>query len=259
MNPVTQPLPDATPQAGAASIDAASPDAVSPVSSGLVQLRDLSFRWKPDAPLILDIEKLSVPEAAKVFIKGASGSGKTTLLNLIAGVIRSETGSVKVGNANLSELSGAERDVFRADNIGFIFQMFNLIPYLSVLENVTVALMFSRRRREQLRGAAEDEARRILERLGLNETLLGRNIKELSIGQQQRVAAARAIIGNPPLLIADEPTSALDTDTRERFIELLFEECDRAGTTLLFVSHDGTLEHLFDAAIALKTINRAAS
>lgn len=224
----------------------------------LVQLQDIKFRWKPKLPLILDIASLRIPTGAKVFVKGSSGSGKTTLLNLIAGVIVPETGSITIESTRLSSLSGAQRDRFRADNIGFIFQMFNLVPYLSVLENVTLALMFSQERRKRLKSTAEEEARRILSRLGLGETLIGRSVTELSIGQQQRVAAARAIIGSPPLLIADEPTSALDADTREIFIKLLFEECERAKMTLLFVSHDSSLEHLFDRSVALKTLNRAA-
>lgn len=224
----------------------------------LVYLQDVKFRWKPKLPLVLDIPILSIPTGASVFIKGSSGSGKTTLLNLIAGVIVPESGNIKVEGTGLSSLPGAQRDRFRADHIGFIFQMFNLIPYLSVLENVTLALTFSRERRKRLEGSAEDEARRILTRLGLDEALIRRSVTELSIGQQQRVAAARAIIGRPPLLIADEPTSALDADTRELFINLLFEECERANMTLLFVSHDGGLEHLFDRSVALKTLNRAA-
>ena len=227
--------------------------------AGVVNLRDVKFRWKAGSPLVLDIDALSVPKGAKVFIKGSSGSGKTTLLNLIAGVIVPESGSVSINDTNLSSLAGAKRDAFRADNIGFIFQMFNLIPYLSVLENVTLALMFSRKRQQRLHTKAADEAGRILKRLGLNKDLTHRNVKELSIGQQQRVAAARAIIGSPPLLIADEPTSALDADTRELFIKLLFEECDRSGMTLLFVSHDGGLEHLFDFGVALKDINKVAA
>ena len=227
------------------------------LSAGLVHLENLTFRWKADTPLVLDIDTLTVQKGSRVFIKGSSGSGKTTLLNLIAGVIVPNSGSVTINDTELSVLSGAKRDVFRAENIGFIFQMFNLIPYLSVLENVTLALMFSKRRRRRLEDGAI-EAARILNRLGLTDELIRRNVKELSIGQQQRVAAARAIIGSPPLLIADEPTSALDADTRERFIELLFEECERFGMTLLFVSHDGGLEHLFDSSIALKSINKAA-
>ena len=228
--------------------------------AALVQLRGVRFRWKPGTPLVLDIETFAVQQGEKVFLKGPSGSGKSTLLNLVAGVIVPQEGAVTVGDTAVSTLRGARRDAFRADHIGFIFQMFNLIPYLSVLENVTLALTFSKRReaRTKASGAANEEAARLLSRLGLDDALQSRPVTELSIGQQQRVAAARALIGSPDLLIADEPTSALDADTRESFIRLLFEECDRAGMTLLFVSHDGSLEGLFDRSLDLRALNRAS-
>ena len=225
----------------------------------LVGLEGVRFRWKSGTPLVLDIDRFTVHQGEKVFLKGPSGSGKSTLLNLVAGVIVPQAGTVSVGDTAVSALRGARRDAFRADHIGFIFQMFNLIPYLSVRENVTLALTFSKRREARVRssGTADEEAARLLGRLGLDEGLRSRPVTELSIGQQQRVAAARALIGSPDLLIADEPTSALDADTREGFIRLLFEECDRAGMTLLFVSHDGGLERLFDRSLDLRTLNRA--
>ncbi len=225
-----------------------------------MKLEDIHFRWKQGAPLVLDISAFAVCQGEKVFLKGPSGSGKSTLLNLVAGVIVPQQGTVTVGDVAVSALRGARRDAFRADHIGFIFQMFNLIPYLSVLENVTLALTFSKRReaRTKALGAVNEEAARLLSRLGLNGALQSRPVTELSIGQQQRVAAARSLIGSPDLLIADEPTSALDADTRESFIRLLFEECDRAGMTLLFVSHDGSLEHLFDRSLDLRTLNHAS-
>ena len=119
--------------------------------AALVQLEGVRFRWKPGAPLVLDIEAFAVKKGEKVFLKGPSGSGKSTLLNLVAGVIIPQEGAVTVGDTAVSTLRGARRDAFRADHIGFIFQMFNLIPYLSVLENVTLALTFSKRREAQVR------------------------------------------------------------------------------------------------------------
>ena len=230
-----------------------------PRAAALARLEGVRFRWRPKSPAVLDIERLEIRHGEKVFIKGPSGSGKSTLLNLMAGVITPESGQVQLNGMNLSSLSGVKRDALRADYIGFIFQMFNLIPYLSVLENVTLPLTFSRRRAQKVsaQGAATAEAGRLLHRLGLGAQLQTRRVTELSIGQQQRVAAARALIGSPPLLIADEPTSALDADTRESFVRLLFEECDRAQMTLLFVSHDGRLEPLFDRGVDLSLINRA--
>lgn len=224
----------------------------------LLSLNKLKFRWKKSQALIIDIDHISIPKGQKVFIKGSSGSGKTTLLNLIAGVITPEAGSIDISGTNVAGLSGMQRDRFRADYIGFIFQLFNLIPYLSVLENVTLALKFSKERQKRLQQTAETEAKDLLNRLGLNDDLIKRKVTDLSIGQQQRVAAARAIIGNPPLLVADEPTSALDADTRETFISLLFDACDTHDMTLLFVSHDASLEKLFDKSLALKDLNRVA-
>ena len=152
-------------------------------------------------------------------------------------------------------MSGAARDRFRADHIGYIHQMFNLVPYLSVLENVTLPCRFSRRRisRAQRHSpTASAEAQRLLAHLGLDsQRVLRKPVSELSVGQQQRVAAARALIGSPELIIADEPTSALDAANREAFIELLFNECDETGSTLLFVSHDASLGPMFDRAVQL--------
>ena len=159
----------------------------------------------------------------------------------------------------LARLSGRARDHFRAANLGYIFQQFNLLPFLSVQDNVTSALTFSPEKRARLQGSPADEARRLLRELQLPEEALHRPVHALSIGQQQRVAAARALIGSPPLVIADEPTSALDTDNRAAFIKLLFEECDKQGSTLVFVSHDPYLEPLFPRVENLQQLNRRAS
>lgn len=168
-------------------------------------------------------------------------------------------GSIRVNGKHIGTLNGAGRDRFRADHVGFIYQMFNLIPYLSVVENVTLPCRFSLRRRERAVARSlsfEAEAMRLLKKLGLDgASVLKKSATELSVGQQQRVAAARALIGTPEILIADEPTSSLDTAHRETFIELLFRECDRENTTLVFVSHDKNLETLFDRTVRLNEIN----
>ncbi|WP_281645961.1 ABC transporter ATP-binding protein [Parendozoicomonas sp. Alg238-R29] len=225
----------------------------------VIALKDIQFSWKAGTP-VLDIQELIIRQGEKVFIRGPSGSGKTTLLGLLGGVLTPERGQVAVLGADLNNLSPSKRDHFRAEHIGFIFQMFNLIPYLSVIENVTLPLGFADARKYNIiqTGVEEkQEAIRLLNHLGLTDPeLIKRSVTELSIGQQQRVAAARALIGKPDIIIADEPTSALDTDTREAFIKLLFEECEAAGSTLVFVSHDPTLEPLFDRSIPLHTINR---
>ena len=205
------------------------------------------------------IEYLQINRGERVFIAGPSGGGKSTLLSLVAGVVVPQRGTVMVNGCQLNGLHGAARDRFRADNIGFIYQMFNLIPYLSVVENVTLPCRFSSRRRDRSSARSsgyKNEALRLLKYLGMDEAaVIGKPVTELSVGQQQRVAAARALIGTPDIVIADEPTSSLDADRREAFIRLLFNECDRKNTTIVFVSHDTGLENLFDRTILLSDIN----
>ena len=228
--------------------------------SPIVSVSDLRFAW-PGQSEILDIESLVLGAGERLFLRGPSGSGKSTLLGLIAGVLETQNGQINVLDQTVSALSGSQRDRVRADHLGVIFQMFNLVPYLSVVQNVVLPCRFSKRRAQEAKqaGGAEAEALRLLKRLGLDDqALLNRNVTELSVGQQQRVAAARALIGNPSLIIADEPTSALDADSRDRFIELLSEEAQKTGAALLFVSHDGALAPLFDRAVDLAEINRAA-
>jgi putative ABC transport system ATP-binding protein len=227
------------------------------VIPAVIDARDLEFGWAPDRPL-LRIERLAIPPAERVFVHGPSGSGKSSLLSLLAGVVVPREGSLRVLGTEVPRLPSAARDAFRADHFGIIFQMFNLIPYLSVLDNVTLPCRFSARRRQQAdsRGGAEREAQRLLEHLDLAPEAHSRQaVTRLSVGQQQRVAAARALVGRPEIVLADEPTSALDADRREAFLRLLFRECEAEGTTLLFVSHDRSLERLFDRTLALDDIN----
>jgi putative ABC transport system ATP-binding protein len=227
----------------------------------IIDIRDLAFRWRAAAPVVLDIESLQVEAGERVFIKGPSGSGKSTLLSLLSGVTSASAGTVRVMDQTLERLGGIQRDHFRADHIGYIFQMFNLIPYLSVVDNVMLPCRFSARRRQQALargGDLESEARRLLGHLDMDHADVHRRaVTTLSVGQQQRVAAARALMGAPELLIADEPTSSLDADRREAFIRLLFDECRATGSTLVFVSHDGALEPLFDRSVDLAAVNRA--
>jgi putative ABC transport system ATP-binding protein len=224
----------------------------------VIDVHDLEFGWTPDRPL-LRIERLAIPAAARVFVHGPSGSGKSSLLSLLAGVVVPQRGTLRVLGTDVPRLAGAARDAFRADHFGIVFQMFNLVPYLSVLDNVTLPCRFSARRRRQVEalGGADREARRLLEHLDLAaEAHSPRAVTHLSVGQQQRVAAARALIGRPEIVLADEPTSALDADRRETFLRLLFRECEAEGATLLFVSHDRSLERLFDRTLALDDIGR---
>jgi putative ABC transport system ATP-binding protein len=227
------------------------------MSQPVVEIENIAFAWK-QGPQVLNVPAFRVEAGERVFLRGPSGSGKSTLLGLIAGVLAPQSGTIRVLGEDMSALSPSKRDRLRADHVGVIFQMFNLVPYLSVTGNVLLPLRFSPARRKAAGNDAEGEARRLLARLGLDdEALLSRRVSDLSVGQQQRVAAARALIGAPRLIIADEPTSALDADARDRFIALLSEEVTRTGASLLFVSHDASLAPLFTRAVDLAAINRA--
>jgi len=227
----------------------------------VIDIRDLLFRWDDAAPVVLVLGQLSIAPGEHIFIEGPSGSGKSTLLSLIAGVVTPQKGTIAINDKLISALSGADRDRFRADHIGFIYQMFNLIPYLSMVANVTLPCRFSRQRREtsvKRSGTPEHEALRLLDHLDMaHDELLDRPVTTWSGGQQQRVAAARALMGSPEIVIADEPTSSLDSNRREAFIQLLFNECSESGSTLVFVSHDESLQPLFDRRIPLAEVNRA--
>lgn len=222
-----------------------------------IEIQDLRFAYRAGSP-VLDIPRMELEREARTFLFGPSGSGKTTLLGVLAGVLQADAGSVRVLGTELTALSGASRDAFRASHIGYVFQMFNLIPYLTVLENITLPCRMDRTRRARLNGSGPEEtARTLAAHLGIDQ-VLGSSVTELSVGQQQRVAAARALIGGPSLVIADEPTSALDTDRREAFVRLLFQECADAGAGLVLVSHDRGLAPLFDRVVHLPAVNRAA-
>jgi len=225
----------------------------------VIDVANLIFGWKVDTP-ILNVAQLTVRRGERVFIHGPSGSGKTTLLSVLGCIVRPQSGHVRLFSQDIGELSSSGRDQFRVEHIGFLFQMFNLIPYLSVIDNVILPCRFSAPRMENAGGRdnVKAEARRLLKHLELTDNLFDRKATELSVGQQQRVAGARALIGQPGLIIADEPTSALDSDTRGAFLDLLFTECKKNQTTILFVSHDMALASHFDRQIALNEINDAS-
>jgi putative ABC transport system ATP-binding protein len=198
-----------------------------------------------------------LPVRERVLLIGPSGSGKSTFLSLLCGILTPQSGRIEVLGTDLAQLSASARDGYRAEHFGIIFQMFNLLPYGTVIDNVLLPLNFApaRRRRVLARGAPEQEAARLLKRLGLApEVVRGRSAADLSVGQQQRVAAARALIGAPELLVADEPTSALDRDRQAAFLELLFAEIAEAGAALIMVSHDESLAPRFDRVLRLDKI-----
>ena len=225
-----------------------------------IALDAVRFAWPGQSSDTLAIDTLTVRPGERLFVRGASGSGKTTLLNLVGGVIEPRAGRVSVDGVALDSLARGARDTFRADRIGFVFQMFNLLPFLGLIDNVLLPCRFSAVRRERAcrhGGTLPAEARRLLAALRLDvATLEGRPVSALSVGQQQRVAVARALIGRPPVIVADEPTSALDAQTRDDFLALLFDEVTSMGSTLLFVSHDAGLEAAFDRSVDLAALNR---
>ena len=238
-------------QAAGGDKDCAAPQAA-------VLLENLFFFWPGGQGESLRIPHFALPRGGQVFLSGPSGSGKSTLLGLIAGILIPNSGSVMVEGTRVNALTGAQRDAFRGAHVGFIFQQFNLVPYLSILENVLIPCRLSairRARAAEKDGSPEKAAALLLERLDIAPDLWDRRVTKLSAGQQQRVAAARALIGSPPLLIADEPTSSLDADRRAAFLRLLTRECERAQASLLFVSHDQSLAQSFPVQVTLADLN----
>ena len=221
-----------------------------------VSIQNLRFAYRR-GPEVLRIDELVVPRGERVFLHGPSGSGKTTLLGIIAGVLLPTAGAVSVLGNDLVQLRPGQRDALRGEHLGYLFQLFNLLPWLSVTENVTLPVELHAARRARLGNTSPQEAAlALLQRLDLG-ALVHERVGDLSVGQQQRVAAARALIGSPALIIADEPTSSLDADRRNAFLDLLFAECALAGSTLLFVSHDLSLGSRFDRELSLPELNKA--
>ncbi len=224
-------------------------------SNVLVEIRDLQLVYPGGQTPVLQIPEFSILRGEELFLYGPSGQGKTSLLEVLSGVLRPTKGSVKVLGLDLVQMSDRERDAFRAEHLGYIFQSFNLIPYLSVQENIELPLHLSAARRARL-GSVDSTMviRGLCGSLGVAD-LLDKKVGALSVGQQQRVAVARALLGKPDLLLADEPTSALDSEHREKFLKLMFEICDLYATTVLFVSHDRSIESLFTRSVNLASIN----
>ena len=219
------------------------------------ELTDVRFWYDGPHRREFSIDHLQVDPGEAVVLTGNSGSGKSTLLGLLCGVLPEQSGSITVAGHIISGQSGARRDRLRADHIGYIFQRSNLLPFLSPVENVTLAGQFSKRRRKSAgasNAARADHATHFLEQLGVGA--VQRKTSTLSVGQQQRVAAARALYGGPSLLVADEPTAALDPENRDRFFELFLGEAQRVGAGVLVVSHDPEIIPLFDRHVEISEI-----
>lgn len=217
-----------------------------------IELKRCQFAYRPHSPQVINIEQLEIKNGEKVFLYGPSGHGKSTLLNLVAGVLKPTSGELLVLGHNMNDLSSSKRDQFRGEKIGYIFQIFNLIPYLSIKENIILPCLVNKKRSDQ---DYEKQAEELVDALGLRDHV-HKKVTDLSIGQQQRVAAARSLIGDPKLVIADEPTSALDEKNTKEFMELLLSLWQKKGFTLLFVSHDERLKAYFDRTLSLSEINR---
>lgn len=223
----------------------------------IIDISNLEFRYPSRDKAVLKIPSFQIHKGEKVFLYGPSGTGKTTLLEIISGVLVANTGIVQVLGQNLGELTAAKRDAFRGTHLGYIFQSFNLIPYLTVRENIELPILLLPHKNLQ-RSDLKSNVEMLVDRLGIKD-ILDEPVTELSVGQSQRVAVARALLGRPELILADEPTSSLDFDHREKFIQLLFELCNQFEISLLFVSHDRSMEKLFSKSLSLAEINKASA
>lgn len=234
--------------------------AIEAEASIAIKIEGLKFYWPHSTSLTLNIDHLSINVGEQLFLAGPSGSGKSTLLGILSGILDSNSGHIIINNCDLNTLNSTQRDEFRGDHIGFIFQQFNLIPYLTTLENIMLPCHFSKVRSQQSiskYGSVINEAQMLLSRLDLTESLWKNKAHQLSVGQQQRVAVARALIGSPSIIIADEPTSALDVNRRDNFLDLLLDACEENNTTLLFVSHDLDIANHFSRIVQMQDINRS--
>ena len=227
--------------------------AFSKVASPVLELSDVGFHWPGRARFSLSLPNFAVDAGETVLLLGESGSGKSTLLSLICGTILPERGTVRVAGTDITRLSGGARDRFRAEQIGVIFQQFNLLPFGTVADNILLPLRFAPARRKRA-GDAKTTAAALCRELGLPENAFTAKSHTLSVGQQQRVAVARALIGQPPLILADEPTSALDANSQAAFLDLLFQQTSAHDTALLMVSHDPRLEARFDRVVRMEDI-----
>ncbi|MEM8596451.1 MAG: ATP-binding cassette domain-containing protein [Pseudomonadota bacterium] len=227
-----------------------------------VALDGVRFAWpqsRQGARFSIAIDRLIITPGERVFLEGPSGSGKSTLLSLLCGILSPDSGQIEVCGAPFSALTGGRRDRLRAERFGIIFQMFNLLPYASPLDNVMLPLTFAPARAARVGRDREGAARRLMTDLGLApEVIEAPRASSLSVGQQQRVAVARALIGAPDIVVADEPTSALDAGAQEAFLALLFDQVAEAGATLLMVSHDAALGARFDRRLALTDMARVS-
>lgn len=219
-----------------------------------ITIENLQFSYPGADGFGVQIPKLDLRVGETCLLLGPSGSGKSTLLNLLAGILRPHGGVLTLAGQDLSRVGAADMDRFRGEHIGFIFQTLNLIPWLSLQDNIALGLAFAPHRRQRVTGDIKAHIAALAERMNLPSGLLTAPAGRLSIGQQQRVAAARALIGAPDIILADEPSSALDDANTDVFFDLLTANLDTARQTLLVVSHDTRLIERFDRVLAMQDV-----
>jgi ABC-type lipoprotein export system ATPase subunit len=219
----------------------------------MLHLKNLVKRFRlPDGKdlTVLDIEDFQMQPGEQMILLGESGGGKTTLLHCIAGIMQPTSGSIVLDGVELTKLSESGRDRVRAAKVGYVFQSFNLLPGFTALENVRLGMTFGDGRHDSARAKA------LLERVGLAQRLHHRP-SQLSVGQQQRVAVARALANRPKLLLADEPTANIDPHNQQRIIDLIRETCNEENVALLMVTHSLQIAGQFTRVERLETLNRA--
>ena len=223
------------------------------MDDNIVKIESLRFQWSKNNNFKIFVPKLEVGRGKKVLFLGESGSGKTTLLSLICGFLEPLSGSISINDKIISDLTSTNKDAYRSDNIGIIFQQFNLLPYANVIDNIILPLYFSKQRSKKVENKI-NVAMNLCNQLRLPESILNQKASNLSVGQQQRVAVARALIGSPSIIVADEPTSSLDTEAQKLFLDLMFDQISKNSSTLLMVSHDKSLTNYFDQVIDINEI-----
>ena len=213
------------------------------MTNNLISIKNLKYKIGQNINFSLNIKNFKLNKSDSILIYGESGIGKSTFLNLLSGTISPQKGNIDILGTNISNTSSSIKDKIRGDHFGIVFQTFNLLPYVSVKNNILLGKAYSSIKQSK---SNNDEIKELMDKLSLNyEDLINRKAYELSIGQQQRVAVARALIGKPEIILADEPTSALDKSNQKEFINLLFKSIDENEQGLIMVSHEHKLSNKF--------------
>ncbi len=218
----------------------------------VIEIHSLKFGYQSASENLLSIDHFSMQKSERIFLYGPSGSGKSTFLNLIGGILSPVSGEIKVCGEDLTKMSARSRDHLRGSKLGIIFQQFNLLSHLSALENIMLPGLFHKI------PYIKEHAQELISALGL-EAIAHQKASTLSLGQQQRVAAARALVSKPQLILADEPTSSLDDENTQRFLEGLFSLAASEKTSVLFVSHDKSLASSFDRSLSLSELGGSSN